>query len=68
MSEYLTKTELAAELRCSARTIERAVSDGRITPIRIGGVRFHLASVIAQLQAPTRRKRRAGRITQPQTT
>ena len=67
MSDFLTKSELAAELRCSARTIERAVSAGRITPIRIGGVRFHLPSVLQQLQAPTRRKRRAGRIGQPST-
>lgn len=58
----LTKTQLAEELQCSTRTIERAVESGRITPVRIGGVRFHLATVIEQLQAPTRRKRRMGRV------
>lgn len=67
MSEYLTKTELAEELRCSSRTIERAVNSGRITPVRIGGVKFHFPTVVLQLQAPTRRKRKAGRIGKPST-
>ena len=42
----LRKREAAAALACSARTIDRLVSLGRLTRVKVlGGVRFRLSQV-----------------------
>ena len=46
----LRKKEAAAMLACSERTVEREVSSGRLTRIKVrGGVRFRFSEITAMI-------------------
>ena len=46
----LRKKEAAAMLACSERTVEREVSSGRLTCIKVrGGVRFRFSDIQAMI-------------------
>lgn len=50
----LRKGEAAALLACSARTVDRLASLGRLTRVRIlGGIRFRLSQVHAIIEGGT---------------
>jgi excisionase family DNA binding protein len=43
----LKKKEVAAMLACSLRTVDRLVNTGRLTRVKVAGVRFRLSQVQA---------------------
>lgn len=44
----LRKSEVAERLACSLRTVDRLVSGGRLSRVKIlGGIRFRLSQVVA---------------------
>jgi predicted DNA-binding transcriptional regulator AlpA len=45
--KLLRKREVAEKLACSPRTVDRMVSVGKLTPIRVlGAIRFRLSQVL----------------------